>query len=644
MRRPAVVLILALLLHPHSVSAECGKNPAGSTFFLLDECDYSHPCLEDQPNTLRLEADTACYPWWRPCQSFTFGSCDVVDWDFGDGTTAQVTGSGVVSHVWTQSGNHPVRARIRNANGEQSAQSAIIIVRTPPARVHWSTDLYTASEKDPSITLTLEREGALTRDVPLLLCAGTRAATEDAWDRNLEHTWDRAVTIPAGASSIPIKLNIRDDSTYLGEQRYDVFVYDNNGEALLPTASTIGHTEVRILDDETGPTLTVGDVVVQEGDSGSQLVRIPHVLSQPLSEDLMIWWQIGNGTATRGSDWNTTHGGNYFIEQYIRAGQTRADLELQVLGDRQAEDDETIIAKLASPLGPAVAFSQAQITITIKDDDLYALTPEKTLVKAGMSVPVTVAIARPQAAPTTARLESSESTILEVPPTVTILAGARETTFNAQTLRPGVATVTAKFDDGNSVNARITAELRASLAFWSLRERFEPGETARMMIATDPAVAVSAQLQVNPPGILLAPATVTLDANGGASFDVEALKPGAATITATLPPEYGGTSQSVNVTIVTTLTPRITDITPPFGSTEGGTRVSLRGSDLSSNCVVTFGGSQAASEWINASEIAATTPAHAAGVVDVAVHCGANTATRSGGFRYVAPARRRSVR
>lgn len=644
MRRPAAVFLFALLLQAHSVSAECGKNPAGSTFFLLNECDYSHPCLEDQPNTLRLEVDTVCYPWWRPCQAFAFDACDIVDWDFGDGTTAQVTGSGVVSHVWKDPGYHVISAVVRNASGERRTDSAMIIVRTPPARVHWSTDLYTASEKDPSITLTLQREGDLSRDVPVLLCAGTRAATNDAWDRNLEHTWDRAVTIPAGVASIPIKLNIRDDDTYLGEQRYDVFVYDNKGEALLPTASTIGHTEVRILDDETGPTLSVGDVTVQEGDSGNQIIRIPHILSQPLNEDLMLWWQIGNGTATRGSDWNTTHGGNYFVEQYIRAGSTRADLELQVLGDRQAEDDETIIAKLSSPLGPAVAVSQPQITVTIKDDDLYELTPEKTQVKAGTSVPVTVAVARPQPVPTTARLESSESTVVEVPPAVTIPAGARAATFNAQALRPGVSTVTAKFDDGNIVDARIVAELRASLAFWSSRDRMALAETTRMMLATDPAVAVPVQLEVQPSGILGVPGSVMLDASGAAAFEVEALKTGSATITALLPPEYGGTSQSLAVTIVATLTPRITDVTPPFGSTEGGTRVSVRGSDLASNCFVTFGALQGTSEWISGSEIAATTPPHAAGAVDVAVHCGTSTATRSGGFRYVAPARRRSVR
>jgi PKD repeat protein len=644
MRRPVVVLILALLLYPHSVSAECGKNPTGSTFYIRDECDYAKPCLEDQANTLRIEVDTACYPWWKPCQSFTFDACDIVDWDFGDGSSVRVTGSASVSHVWAEPGYHTVHAHITNSSGEKETDSAIIIVRKPPALVHWSADQFTASETDPEITLTLEREGDMTRDVPVLFCSGVGAASGEAWDRNLEHNWDLPIVIPAGVASMPVKLKIRDDNVYLGEQRYDVFVYDNQGEALLPTVSTIGHTEVRILDNEPGPTITVGDVTVEEGDSGSQIVRIPHILSQPLAEDLMLWWQIGDGTATLDSDWDTMTGGSYFVEQYIRAGQTRTDLEIRVHGDRQAEDDETIVAKVQRSLGPAVTFNQPKITITIKDDDLYELTPGETQVKVGTAVPITVALARPQPVPTTAQLESSESTVLQVPPAVTIPAGAREATFQAQTLRPGVATVTARFNDGNSVDTRIVAELRATLGFWSQRERFEPGETARMMLTTEPAVAVTARIDVSPSGIAVAPSTVTLDAAGTAAFDVEGIKPGSATVTVTLPPEYGGTSQSLDVTVVATLTPRISDVTPPFGSTDGGTRVTVRGSDFAQNCSVKLGGLQATSAWVSASEISAIAPPHAAGAVDVEVHCGTSTATRSAGFRYVAPARRRAVR
>lgn len=644
MARPIAVLLSILLLQAGTVSADCGKSPADSTFCVYDDCDFTRPCLEDQPNTLRLSVDTSCYPSWKPCQTFTFGACDVVDWDFGDGTTARVTGSGTVTHTWANSGSYPVEVRVSNTTGQKDLSGRFIAARKPAAYVRWSGDLFTAGERDSNITLTLVREGDLSRAVPLLLCSGTRAGTADAWDRNLEHTWDRPVTIPAGASSIPVTLNIRNDDTYLGEQRYAVFVYDDKGEAILPTGNTTANTEVRIIDDETGPTLSVADVTVQEGDSGAQFVRIPHVLSQPLSEDLMLWWEIGNGTATRGIDWNTMNGGNYFIEQWIRAGQTRTDLEIRILGDRQAEDDETVVIKLANPLYAPVAFNQAQVTITIKDDDLYQLTPERSQVKVGTSVPLTIAIARPQSATTTAQVDTSDRSILAVPPTVTIPAGATVAGFDVQTLHPGVATVTAKFDDGNTVDARIVAELHTSLAAWTLRERFEPGQTSRVILATDPVVATTAQVVVDPAGIVEAPARIALDAKGGAAFEVEGLKPGAATLTVTLPPEYGSAAQSIHLTVVETLAPRIGDVVPSFGTTIGGTRVSVKGNDLSSDCVVTFGGVQATSAWVDASEIAATTPPHGAGAADVELRCGSMTSTRREGFRYVAPPRRRSVR
>ncbi len=66
--------------------------------------------------------------------------------------------------------------------------------------------------------------------------------------------------------------------------------------------------------------------------------------------------------------------------------------------------------------------------------------------------------------------------------------------------------------------------------------------------------------------------------------------------------------------------PSITNVSPPTGSITGGTSVTLSGTNFTGATSVTFGGTPALSFSVNsATSITATTPAHAAGVVNVSV-------------------------
>ncbi len=85
--------------------------------------------------------------------------------------------------------------------------------------------------------------------------------------------------------------------------------------------------------------------------------------------------------------------------------------------------------------------------------------------------------------------------------------------------------------------------------------------------------------------------------------------------------------------------PTVSTIVPSSGSTAGGTAVTITGTNLSSTTAVTFGGTAATSFTVSsATQVAATTPAHAAGVVDVVVTTSGGTSTSTGGFTFVAPA------
>lgn len=85
--------------------------------------------------------------------------------------------------------------------------------------------------------------------------------------------------------------------------------------------------------------------------------------------------------------------------------------------------------------------------------------------------------------------------------------------------------------------------------------------------------------------------------------------------------------------------PNATSISPASGSTAGGTSVTISGTDFVSGATVTVGGTAATNVTVaSATSITATTPAHAAGSVNVIVtNPDGQSDTLTGAFTYVAP-------
>ena len=84
--------------------------------------------------------------------------------------------------------------------------------------------------------------------------------------------------------------------------------------------------------------------------------------------------------------------------------------------------------------------------------------------------------------------------------------------------------------------------------------------------------------------------------------------------------------------------PTVTGITPPSGSTSGGTTVTLTGTNFAAGATVTIGGVAATGVTVlSPTSLRAVTGAHAAGASDVVVAVGAQSATLARGFTYVVP-------
>ena len=109
---------------------------------------------------------------------------------------------------------------------------------------------------------------------------------------------------------------------------------------------------------------------------------------------------------------------------------------------------------------------------------------------------------------------------------------------------------------------------------------------------------------------------------------------GTATITAT----YGGYSASATAT-VNVLAPVVARVSPPQGTTAGGNRMDLIGSNLSTSVTVKIGGNTASmlSFQPDGSRMTVTVPTGAAGNVAVVVSNASGSTTVSGGYTYVDP-------
>ncbi|MEM7166913.1 MAG: IPT/TIG domain-containing protein [Planctomycetota bacterium] len=83
--------------------------------------------------------------------------------------------------------------------------------------------------------------------------------------------------------------------------------------------------------------------------------------------------------------------------------------------------------------------------------------------------------------------------------------------------------------------------------------------------------------------------------------------------------------------------PTLLGVTPNTGSTAGGTVVSLTGTGFTAGDTVTFDGLPAFVTFNSPGQLTATTPAHAAGSVDVVVANANGSSTLTGGFTYAAP-------
>jgi Calx-beta domain-containing protein/VCBS repeat protein len=124
-------------------------------------------------------------------------------------------------------------------------------------------------------------------------------------------------------------------------------------------------TTVTITDDDPTPSLTIGNVSIQEGNAGSANATFTVSLSAVSGRVVTVAYGTANGTATSGADYGAASG-----TLTILAGTTSATIVVPVFGDTAYEATETFAVQLSNPVNATLAVSQATGTIVNDDQDL----------------------------------------------------------------------------------------------------------------------------------------------------------------------------------------------------------------------------------------------------------------------------------
>ncbi len=167
-----------------------------------------------------------------------------------------------------------------------------------------------------------------------------------------------SVEIPAGSTTVTVPVAVYGDMMPAGNRTFGLQLTSADTVALAGPTGT-----VTIVDEEGAPRLRVGNAAVLEGDSGSTTLSFPVTLDAATSRPVSVKATVSGKTATAGSDFTAPVAARVTIP----AGATGVTVPVDVIGDTNAEANETLRLTLSAPVGAVLADGTGSGTIV--DDD-----------------------------------------------------------------------------------------------------------------------------------------------------------------------------------------------------------------------------------------------------------------------------------
>jgi len=172
-----------------------------------------------------------------------------------------------------------------------------------------------------------------------------------------------AGTITAGSTSTTISVPVKGDTVDEPDESFKVNL-SSPSNATISDGQGIG----TITDDDAAPSLSIDDVTVAEGDSGTANATFTVSLSAASGKAVSVGYATADGSAGAPGDYTSASGPVNFA-----VGETSRTVTVAVKGDTVDEPDESFKVNLSSPSNATISDGQGIGTIT--DDDEPVIEP-----------------------------------------------------------------------------------------------------------------------------------------------------------------------------------------------------------------------------------------------------------------------------
>jgi len=163
------------------------------------------------------------------------------------------------------------------------------------------------------------------------------------------------LTFDPGVTHQPISVPVIGDSVAEGNETFTVDLSNPVGGTL---ADTQGLATISDGPPSQLPYLTINDISVIEGPSGTSDVDFTVTLSQASNQQVFFQYAAAPGTATQNVDYMNVFGG-----ALIAPGGTKFNISVPIVGDQIPEANETFFINISNATGATIADSQGVGTI-----------------------------------------------------------------------------------------------------------------------------------------------------------------------------------------------------------------------------------------------------------------------------------------
>jgi hypothetical protein len=171
------------------------------------------------------------------------------------------------------------------------------------------------------------------------------------------------VTFAPGEVEKPVVVLVNGDTV---DEAQETFFLDISN---VQNATVSSNRGTGFIVDDDGPTISVNDVTVTEGNAGTKAATFTLTLSGPSVEAIAVRAITTPGTATASTDYNPVN-----VVVIFQPGTVTRTVDVDVIGDTTLEPNETFSLNLSEPFGTTIADGEG--IGTILDDDVLLILEE----------------------------------------------------------------------------------------------------------------------------------------------------------------------------------------------------------------------------------------------------------------------------